>query len=114
MASDDAPARDDAALHGARSTRDVLAAAAALAVHALVFVAVARSDVRPRWEREPRAPVTMEIVEVTPPPVEEPAPEEEPEPRAPPEPVVEPLVEPPRARAPVEDTPREPPPAVDE
>ncbi len=45
---------------------DLSAAAIALAAHALLGLAILRSDVRTLWLREERAPLTLRIIEVTP------------------------------------------------
>jgi hypothetical protein len=49
---------------------EAIALAVAFAMHAFVFVAVTRSDVRSRFERAPREPIAFEIIEVMPPPAE--------------------------------------------
>lgn len=54
--------------------RDLGAAAVALVVHAVLFVAVSRSDVPTLWDKSKREPIAFEIIEVIPPP----APEDEP------------------------------------
>jgi hypothetical protein len=76
--------------------RGIGAGAAALLVHALAFVVITRSDVRTRWPRVERAPISFEIVDVLPAPSTEEANDEPPKQRAAPAvparaPAVEPL-----------------------
>jgi hypothetical protein len=90
-----------------RGRGEAIALAAAFLMHALVFVVVTRSDVKPRFERAPREPIAFEIIEVVPPPVDDTPPvvEEPPVVEAPP--VVD---EPPTREAPpVVEAPETPP-----
>lgn len=76
-----------------RKTEQAVALATALVLHALLFVVVTRADVKAKWDREPRTPVEMEILEVIPPPLDEPLPDPDPGPNPNPDPIEDPAAD---------------------